>query len=89
MAELPPIRNIEERLSQNKHIDISDNTYAYLVAVRDYRGRDAIAPLEYERANIRTMILSRRRKYLIEDLERRVLRDAKHDESVKIFLDEY
>jgi len=86
-AELPPMRNMEERV-QSKHIEISDNTYAYLVAIRDFRGRDAVAPLDYEHSNIKTMILSRRKKYMIEDLEKRVLRDAMHDETVKIFLNE-
>ena len=88
MAELPPMRNIEERVMQNRYIDISDNAYAYLVAIRDYRGRDAVAPLDYEHSNIKTMILSRRKKYMIEDLEKRVLHDAISNETVKIFLNE-
>ncbi len=88
MRELPAVRDIEEQVGQNRYIEVNDNTYSYLVAIRDYRGRDAVAPIDYERDNIKTMILSRRKQYMIEDLEKRVLRDAKHDETVKIFLDE-
>jgi len=89
MVELPPMKNLEEQLLYSKHIDVSDNTYAYLVSIRDYRGRDAVAPLDYERARITAMILSRRKKRMIEDLERLVLSGAIQDETVKIFVDEY
>ncbi|MDR2938489.1 MAG: hypothetical protein LBU92_06105 [Prevotellaceae bacterium] len=86
MPELPFVENIEEQVAKNKHIEVSDNAYTYLIAIRDYRARHAIAPLEYESDNIKNMILSRRKQYMIEDLEKRVLRDAKHNETVKIFL---
>jgi hypothetical protein len=87
MRELPPVKNLEEQV-QKRHVEVSDNTYSYLVSIRDFRGRDAVAPIESERENIKTIILSRRKQRMIEDLEKRVLRDAKHNETVKIFLDE-
>jgi hypothetical protein len=88
ITELPPVRNMEEQLLQKKYIEVSDNVYTYLVAVREYRERNSVAPLEYERSGIKTMILSRRKQYMIEDLEKRVLREAMNDKTVKIFLDE-
>ncbi len=86
--ELPPNKSYAEAVAQNRCVEVSDNTYTYLVSIREYRGRDAVAPLEYEQNNIKVMILSRRKQRMIEDLEKRLLRDAKHEESVKIFLDE-
>lgn len=87
MRELPPVKSLEEQV-QRKYVEVNDNTYAYLVAIRDFKGRDAVAPLDSERDNIKTIILSRRKQRMIEDLEKRVLRDAKHSQTVKIFLDE-
>ena len=86
--ELPPRKSYEEQALQNRYIEVSDDMYVYLVAIRDARARESVAPLEYERNNIKAMILSRRKQQMMEELEKQVLREAKYNKTIKIFLDE-
>jgi hypothetical protein len=85
--ELPSHPSVAD-VVQKRAIEVVDNTYAYLVAIRDYIPREAIAPLEYERENIKTMILNQRRKNLITSLEQRILQEAVKNNRVKIYVDE-
>ncbi|MDR0688383.1 MAG: hypothetical protein LBF55_06860 [Prevotellaceae bacterium] len=76
----------EEMVARKMAIEVADSTYAYLVAIRDFRGRGAIAPIEYEHDNIKTMILNSRKKSMIQNLEQRVLQEAKQKNIVKIYV---
>ncbi|MDR3297161.1 MAG: hypothetical protein LBS94_02885 [Prevotellaceae bacterium] len=85
--ELPSHPSVAD-VVQKRAIDVVDNTYAYLVAIRDYIPREAVAPLEFERENIKTLILNQRRKSLITSLEQRILQDAVKNNRVKIYVNE-
>ncbi|MDR3366948.1 MAG: hypothetical protein LBO71_08290 [Prevotellaceae bacterium] len=85
--ELPPQPGgYEDRAAQKRAIEVADGGYTYLVAIRDFKERNAIAPMEYEYDNIKTMILNQRKKSMINSLEQRMLQEAKQKNMVKIYV---
>ncbi|MDR0711998.1 MAG: hypothetical protein LBF67_06615 [Prevotellaceae bacterium] len=76
----------EDKVAQKRTIEVEDDEYTYLVAIRDFKERNTIAPLEYEHNNIKTMILNQRKKSMVQNLEQRILQEAKQENLVKIFL---
>ncbi|MDR1342554.1 MAG: hypothetical protein LBK18_04760 [Prevotellaceae bacterium] len=86
--ELPARKGGYEDVAAKKRvIEVEDGAYAYLVSIRDFKERDAIAPIEHEYGNIKAMILNRRKDSMIQSLEQRVLQEAKQKSAVKIYLE--
>lgn len=77
LAELPVIiENQEEFLTRNKYFETQDAYYNYYVKIRDYRLRANIAPYEYARNNIRSIILNTRKMIFLQELENGVFNEA-------------
>ncbi|MDR2814215.1 MAG: hypothetical protein LBB79_06125 [Prevotellaceae bacterium] len=86
--DLPPRQGgYEERAAQKRAIEVEDDEYTYLVAIRDFKERNAIAPLEYEYGNIKAAILNQRKRNMIDNLEQRMLQEAKEKNIVKIYVE--
>lgn len=77
----------EDKVVRKRAIEVEDNEYTYLVAIRDFKERNAIAPAEYEYDNIKTIILNRRKQSMIQNLERRILQEARQTNFVKIYVE--
>jgi hypothetical protein len=75
----------EDMAARGKSIEVVDDIYVHLVSIRDFLERGAIAPLEYEYGNIKTMILNRRKDSMIQSLEQRMLQEAVEKNIVKIY----
>jgi hypothetical protein len=87
--ELPSTKkSYEEMVKTKKRIEVEDQGDIYLVAVRDYRSRGTIAPLEYEEENIKSLILNKRKQEMMIDLEERVLLDAAKENRVIFYTHE-
>lgn len=87
--ELPSTKkSYEEMVKTKKRIEVEDQGDIYLVAVRDYKSRGTIAPLEYEEENIKSLILNKRKQEMMIDLEERVLLDAAKENRVIFYTHE-
>ena len=69
------------------HFDCSDNFSVYLVMVFEQIEAGKIAPREYEEANIRNMILAKRKQELLRKLEQEVLQDGWQTQQLKVYFD--
>jgi hypothetical protein len=86
--ELPERKEgYENMAAKRRAIEVEDGAYTYLVSIRDFMERSAVAPIEYEYANIKTMILNRRKNSMMQSLEQRILQEAKQKNTVKIYLE--
>lgn len=84
--ELPQQQDgYEDRVARKRAVEVEDDEYAYLVAIRDFKERNDIAPLEYAYDNIKTIILNQRKKSMIQQLEQRILQEALQINLVKIY----
>lgn len=87
LRELPePINNPETFLLTNKSIEMIDDNNAYLVNFREVLHRGQQSPLAYEKDNIHSIILNKRKQRLINDLETKIYNDAKDYNHFSVFL---
>jgi len=76
---------VMQALKPAGHIDTRDSLYAYLVSVTDFIPAGNPAPMEHIRANIRQIIISKRKQQLLKDLETRVLKEGWSKQMIKIY----
>ncbi len=88
LSELPikPV-NADEFLVKNPNFEQHDNTYTYLVSVTQYKLKGSPSPFDYEKDNIKNMILNKRRQELIENFEKSVFESAKRQKKVKVYVE--
>ncbi len=86
--ELPEtIENIDHFLSRNRSIEMNDGTYAYFVNLRDVLTTGEQSPFSYEKENIRNILLNKRKKLLISELEKKMYNDARNHNHITLYLD--
>jgi hypothetical protein len=71
-----PIENPDDYLKEKQSVDMEDGNYNYLVNIRSVMFKGQTSPLEYERNNIKSVILNKRKQKFIIDLENSVYNDA-------------
>lgn len=86
LVELPDdIENQENFLKRNTFYETGDSSSVYLISIRDYRLRSALAPFEYIKNDIKRIILNTRRLEFIQSLENGIYNEALKENSFKIY----
>lgn len=86
LRELPvDIENEAYFLRNNRYYECSDASFHYMVNIRDFRLRGAIAPPEYVRDDIRTIILNNRKIDFLQELETGIYNEGMRDNSFRVF----
>lgn len=80
-----PIENPEEYLGNRRSIEMEDGDFLYLINIRDVKFKGQTSPIEYEYANIKSVILNKRKQNLINDLENRIYNDALDHKKFQVF----
>ena len=70
------IRNPDNFLRWNRHIEQQDSAFRYMVSLREYNLAGTVAPLPYVEQKIRSIILNKRKVRFIRDLENNIYKDA-------------
>lgn len=82
MASIP---NKVQFLQQNRYIETEDEDFLYYLNILDYKIIDEISPLEFEKENIRNIIINRRKVELAEQLEEDIFKEAVKESEFEIF----
>jgi hypothetical protein len=61
--------NPDEYLKKNNFAEIKSDRYIYFIRFTDVQNRESVSPLSFERDNIRTLILNKRRVGVLDKLE--------------------
>jgi hypothetical protein len=77
--------NQEEWLARNSAVELKDDKFTYFVAIREYKLRNSVAPFEYIRGQVKTIILNNRRNAFLQKLEDGIYNEAVRNNSLKIF----
>jgi len=76
-VELPAeIINPDEFLRHYSYYETRDSSAFYFIAIRDYRLRPSVAPYEYVKDDIKSIILNNRRFEFLKKLENDIYNDA-------------
>lgn len=73
-----PFGNVLQKGStlSSKRFELSDINYEYFVLVKEFRIKDEMSPLAYEKDNIKMIILQQRKIYLLDSLQQQIFTTA-------------
>jgi len=75
----------EQWLARNSAVELKDDRFSYFMAIREYRLRNSVAPFEYIRGQIRTIILNNRRNDFLQKLEDGIYNEAMSNNTLKLY----
>ncbi len=78
--------NQEEYLKNNRFIELEDSLYTYLLNIKGFMIKESVSPLSFETENIRSIIISKRKLALIEEMQKNLYNDALKQGDFEIFL---
>ncbi|HRG59388.1 MAG TPA: hypothetical protein PK323_10555 [Bacteroidia bacterium] len=74
----------EQYLKNNRLIELIENDYLYFVNIKGFKIKDSISPLSFEYANIRNIILNKRKLEIIENMKKEVYKEALNKSEIEI-----
>ncbi len=77
--------NQEQWLARNSSVELKDDQFVYFVAIREYKLRNSIAPFDYIRGQVKTIILNNRRNDFLQKLEDGIYNEALRDNTLKVY----
>ena len=86
LRELPAnIENESYFLRNNRYYETSDSDFQYFVNIRDFRLKGSLAPIDYVKDDIRTIILNNRKIDFLQELENGIYNEGIRDNSFRVF----
>lgn len=79
------IENHEQFLMRNNLIEMTDEEYYYLVSIHDYKLKNEVAPLEYVRGSIKSLIINDRKIEFLKQIEDNVYTEGIRRNKFKIY----
>jgi hypothetical protein len=77
LNEMPEINTTPQNLLKSKNaIEMSDSAFYYFLRIYDYKLEGTVAPLEFEKSNIISIMLNKRKIQKINQLESDIYNDA-------------
>lgn len=77
--------NQEIYLKNNRFIEIKDHPYWYFINLRDFKIKEDVSPLNFERDRIRNIILNKRKLELLNHLEEDIFENAADNQQFEIY----
>lgn len=72
-------------LSSRKFVEIQDSSLVYLLKINDYKIKESLSPLEFEKERIRNIILNVRKTSLLMDMQQNTYKDAFSSGKLEIY----
>jgi len=83
LLQMTPIDAINQEvyLKNNRFIQIKDHPYWYFINLRDFKIKEEVSPLDFERAKVKNIILNQRKLNMLNKLEDDIYEgaSAKHE----------
>ena len=77
--------NRADFLRGNRKLTIESEGFLYYVSVLDFRIKDMVSPLSFERGRIKNIILNVRKKNLLQKIDMDLMEEAKEAGLVKLY----
>jgi hypothetical protein len=77
--------NQEEFLKTHHIVEVQDSAYSYIIRFRDFRIKDNVSPLSFEKERIRNILLNKRKMELINKMHQDVYDKALKKREFEIF----
>lgn len=87
LREIPlQVSDPESYLTRNRHVELSDEFYRYFLYIQDYKLKGGVSPLSFERENVRSILLNRRRHAFVNQKREELFQQALQSGSFETFL---
>lgn len=77
--------NIEHFLNNNRYVKIETDRYVYYALFFDFKIKDDISPLAFKSADIRNIIISKRKVQLVKEVRKDIFNRASESNEFEIF----
>jgi len=75
----------EEYLQNNRYIEIEDSNDIYFVNIKGFMIKESLSPLSFEKENIRSLIINKRKQQLVQEMEKAAYDLAMKNNDVEIY----
>lgn len=72
-------------LSSRKFVEFEDSALVYMLNITDYKIKESLSPLEFEKSRIRSIILNIRKRDLLRKAEEDIYKEALDKQSFEIY----
>ena len=72
-------------LDNNKYVELQDSLFRYLVRIKAYKTNESISPLSFEVANIRSIIVNKRKLELVNRMQEDIFQEALKKKNFEIY----
>jgi hypothetical protein len=84
--EIPQLKEVPEYNLQNgKIFEFSDSKNYYFLKIIEIKSKNTLSPINFERNNIKAMLLNERKKKLINSIKQDFFEKAKADKQIEIY----
>lgn len=77
--------NQQRFLSNNKYIQLEENNVLYILYIIDFKIKNSVSPIEFEKEKIKDIILYQRKLKYLKDLEKTLIKNAKEKGEIKYY----
>jgi len=81
--EVPQLREIPDyNLTDGKVFEFTDSLSYYFIRIKEIRTKNSLSPLNFERNNIKNLIINQRKQYLVQKYKKDLLEQAKANKTI-------
>lgn len=77
--------NYSNLLKKNQRVELEDISYKYFLFIKDFRPKGSSAPLEYVSSNIRKILINKKKKDIMYDIEHSLIEEAFENNNFEIY----
>ena len=78
--------NKELFLQNNRFVEVADSSFNYFLNIKDFKIKNSLSPLAFEKDNIKNIILNKRKLQLINEMKQDVYNDALNTNKIEIYI---
>lgn len=75
----------EQFLRNNRFIETNDSLHTYFIHIKDFKVKESLSPLSFEKENIRNVIINKRKLNLIKESEKQAYDRAISEKEIEIY----
>ncbi|MBK7029209.1 MAG: hypothetical protein IPH45_08330 [Bacteroidales bacterium] len=72
-------------LERNPYFEVQDSTFQYLVRIKEFKIKESVSPLSFEAANIRVILLNKRKSEMLSRMEEDLFKAAQQKKNIEIY----
>ena len=71
--------------TKNQKIELEDETYKYFIFIQDFKIKGTSSPLKYVSSVIRNILINKRKKEIVNNIEKKLIEEAISNNNFKIY----